>query len=117
MHKDIKQIIVISYNFSNNNIKYTLFLYGLSTCFCNKLFIVMDVMIYILIRLLVALTHHVIEIRDLSNKGEPTFSFPTVDQVCYMLYCATGRVIYLASCYLMVLIIFVLPLCITFKIV
>ncbi|XP_054266430.1 uncharacterized protein LOC128988800 [Macrosteles quadrilineatus] len=48
-------------------------------------------------RLLVALSHHVIEVRDLNCKADRTnsseilFSFPTVDQVCYMLHCVTGN--------------------------
>uniref|UniRef100_A0A1B6CI50 BLOC-2 complex member HPS3 N-terminal domain-containing protein n=1 Tax=Clastoptera arizonana TaxID=38151 RepID=A0A1B6CI50_9HEMI len=44
-------------------------------------------------RLLVALSHHVVEVRDLSDEGKPAFSFPTVDQVCFMLHCATGNYI------------------------
>uniref|UniRef100_A0A1B6LA84 BLOC-2 complex member HPS3 N-terminal domain-containing protein n=1 Tax=Graphocephala atropunctata TaxID=36148 RepID=A0A1B6LA84_9HEMI len=48
-------------------------------------------------RLLVALAHHVVEVRDLNSKtdrknsSEVLFSFPTVDQVCYMLHCVTGN--------------------------
>lgn len=41
--------------------------------------------------MLIALAHHVVEVRDLSNNGDPTYSFPTVDQVAYLLHCTTGE--------------------------
>lgn len=48
-------------------------------------------------RLLIALAHHAVEVRDLNckfdqpNSSEVLFTFPTVDQVCYMLHCVTGN--------------------------
>lgn len=42
-------------------------------------------------RVLIALPHHVIEVRDLSSSSKRTFSFPTVDRVSYLSYCSTGN--------------------------
>ncbi|XP_039279049.1 Hermansky-Pudlak syndrome 3 protein homolog isoform X2 [Nilaparvata lugens] len=42
-------------------------------------------------RLLIALNHHVIEVRDLSMNPESTFSFPTVDQAFFLTHCITGN--------------------------
>ncbi|XP_075238546.1 BLOC-2 complex member HPS3 isoform X2 [Lycorma delicatula] len=42
-------------------------------------------------RLLVALSHHMIEVHDLSSERKPVFSFPTVDQVCSLVHCVTGN--------------------------
>lgn len=44
-------------------------------------------------RLLIALAHHTIEVRDLSDKSEPTYTVPTVDQVIQLLHCVTGNYI------------------------
>jgi len=41
-------------------------------------------------RLLVALPHHVIEVRSLQSNGEVHYSFPTVDRVAFLSYCSTG---------------------------
>ncbi|KAF6212976.1 hypothetical protein GE061_010689 [Apolygus lucorum] len=41
-------------------------------------------------RILTALPHHVIEVHDLTQRGQPPFSFPTVDRVQELRYCITG---------------------------
>ncbi|BES92022.1 Hermansky-Pudlak syndrome 3 [Nesidiocoris tenuis] len=42
-------------------------------------------------RILAALPHHVIEVHDLSQRGQASFSFPTVDRVHELQYCLTGN--------------------------
>ncbi|XP_026822959.1 uncharacterized protein LOC113560996 [Rhopalosiphum maidis] len=44
-------------------------------------------------RLLIALAHHAIEVRDLSDEAKSTYAIPTVDQVIQLSYCATGNYI------------------------
>jgi len=44
-------------------------------------------------RLLVALAHHAIEVRDLSDEAKPTYAIPTVDQVLQLSYCTSGNYI------------------------
>lgn len=41
--------------------------------------------------LLLALSQHVVEVRDLSKGGDVSFSFPTVDQAQQLLHCCTGN--------------------------
>jgi len=41
--------------------------------------------------LLLALSQHVVEVRDLSKGGDVVFSFPTVDQAHQMLHCCHGN--------------------------
>jgi len=41
--------------------------------------------------LLLALSQHVVEVRDLSKGGDVAFSFPTVDQAHQMLHCCHGN--------------------------
>lgn len=42
-------------------------------------------------RLLLALSSHCIEVRDLDNGAEFMFSFPTVDEVKQIVYCLNGE--------------------------
>lgn len=44
-------------------------------------------------RLLIALAHHAIEVRDLSDQPKPTYMIPTVDQVIKLSYCTSGNYI------------------------
>lgn len=44
-------------------------------------------------RLLIALAHHAIEVRDLSDESQATYSIPTVDQVIQLSYCIAGNYI------------------------
>lgn len=41
-------------------------------------------------RLLIALPHHIIEVRDLSAEGKTILTFPTVDSVSFLNYCSAG---------------------------
>lgn len=42
-------------------------------------------------RLLLALSSHCIEVRDLKENGDVLFSFPTVDEVTHLVHCLNGR--------------------------
>ncbi|XP_063220161.1 BLOC-2 complex member HPS3 [Bacillus rossius redtenbacheri] len=42
-------------------------------------------------RILVALSQHLVEVRDLAAGGDVIFTFPTVDRVHQMLHCRTGN--------------------------
>lgn len=43
--------------------------------------------------MLIALAHHAIEVRDLSNESKATYLIPTVDQVIRLSYCTAGNYI------------------------
>ncbi|KAK9505659.1 hypothetical protein O3M35_009657 [Rhynocoris fuscipes] len=49
-------------------------------------------------RLLIALPHHVIEVRDLSSGGKTLQTFPTVDRVSFLLYSAAGNYVATVEC-------------------
>lgn len=42
-------------------------------------------------RLLLALSSHCIEVRDLSSEGDVLFTFPTVDEVTNIIHCLNGK--------------------------
>lgn len=48
-------------------------------------------------RLLLALATHCIQVRDLENKCEVLFSFPTVDEVKQIVHCLNGKYHYSSS--------------------
>lgn len=42
-------------------------------------------------KLLLALSSHLIEVRDLKSNGDVLFCFPTVDEVTQLVYCSNGK--------------------------
>lgn len=42
-------------------------------------------------RLLLALSSHCIEVRDVNDRGEVLFTFPTVDEVTQIIHCLNGN--------------------------
>uniref|UniRef100_A0A023EXH9 Uncharacterized protein n=1 Tax=Triatoma infestans TaxID=30076 RepID=A0A023EXH9_TRIIF len=49
-------------------------------------------------RLLIALPHHIIEVRDLSAEGKTILTFPTVDSVSFLNYCSAGNYVATVEC-------------------